>query len=47
MAPPCLLQELPDITALLPEGGGEREQSSAAYSTAGRLVAKADFALDD
>ena len=47
MGDPGLLQELPDIPALLPEGGGDREQSAAADGTAGGLDAKADFALDD
>ena len=47
MGDPGLLQELPDIPALLPEGGGDREQSAAADGTAGGLDAKADCALDD
>ena len=40
MGDPGLLQELPDIPALLPEGGGNREQSAAADGTVSRLVAK-------
>lgn len=46
MGDPCLLQELPDIPALLPQGGGDGEQSAAADGTAGGLDAKADFALN-
>ena len=30
MGDPGLLQELPDIAALLPERGGDREQAAAA-----------------
>ena len=45
---PGLLQDLPDIAALLPQGGGDREQPpAAADGTAWRLDAKADFALDE
>jgi hypothetical protein len=33
MGNPSLLQELPDITALLPERGGDAEQSAAADRT--------------
>jgi len=47
MGNPGLLQELPDIPALLPQGGGDREQSATTDGTAGGLYAKADFALDD
>jgi hypothetical protein len=47
MGDPGLLQELPGIPALLPQGGGDREQSATADGTAGGLDAKADFALDD
>jgi hypothetical protein len=47
MGDPGKLQELPGIPALLPQGGGDREQSATANGTAGGLDAKADFALDD
>jgi len=47
MGNPGLLQELPDISALLPQGGGDCEQSATRDGTAGGLDAKADFALDD
>ena len=47
MGDPGLREELPDIAALLPEGGGDREQAAAANGTAGGLDAKADVALDD
>ena len=47
MGNPGLLQELPDISALLPQGGGDCEQSATTDGTAGGLDAKADFALDD
>jgi hypothetical protein len=46
MGDPGLLQELPGIPALLPQGGGDREQSATADGTAGRLDAKADFPLN-
>ena len=46
MGDPGLLQELPDIPLLLPQGGGDREQAATADSTAGGLDAKADFALN-
>ncbi len=35
MGDPGLLQELPGIPALLPQGGGAREHSAAADGTAG------------
>ena len=41
-----LHQELPDISALLPEGGGDREQAAAADSTLAGLDAMADLALN-
>ena len=47
MGNPGLLQELPDSPTLLPQAGGDREQSATADGTAGELDAKADFALDD
>lgn len=47
MGNPGLLQELPEIPALLPQGGGDREQSAVADGTVCGLDAKADFALDD
>ena len=47
MGDPGLLEDLPGIPALLPQGGGDREQAATADSTAGGLDAKADFALDD
>ena len=47
MGNPGMLQELPNISALLPQGGGDREQSATTDGTAGGLYAKADFALDD
>ena len=34
MGDPGLLQELPDIAALLPQGCGDREQAAAADGTA-------------
>ena len=52
MGDPGLLQELPDIALLLPQGGGDREHSAAAECTAGGLDAMAaarhipDFALN-
>ncbi len=46
MGDPGLLQELPDITVLLPEVGGDCQLVAATDGTAGRLQAKADFALD-
>ncbi len=47
MGNPDLLQELPDISGLLPQCGGDREQSATTDGNAGGLYAKADFALDD
>ena len=46
MGNPGLLEELPGIPALLPQGGSEREQAATPDSTAGGLDAKADFALN-
>ena len=43
---PGLLQERPDIAALLPEGGGDGEQSAAADRTLAGLDAMADLALN-
>ena len=47
MGNPGLLQGLSDISALLPLGGGDREQSATTDDTAAGLDAKADFTLDD
>ena len=41
---PCLLEELPNIAALLPEGGGDREQAAAANGTTCLLEAVTDLA---
>jgi len=41
-----LLQELPDITPLLPQAGDDREQSAAADRTLAGLDAMADLALN-
>ena len=41
-----LLQELAEITALMPQAGGCREQSAAADRTLGGLDAMADLALN-
>ena len=41
-----LLQELPDIAALLPERGGDGEQSAAADRTLAGLDAMTDLALN-
>ena len=46
MGNPGLLQELPDITALLSEAGGDGEQSAAADGTVAGLDAMADFSLN-
>ena len=35
MGDPGLLEELPDIAALLPEGGGDRERAALANGTNG------------
>jgi len=45
MGDPGLLHELPDIAALLPQGGGDREQPAAADRTWAGLDGKADLAL--
>ena len=47
MGDPGLLQELPDIAALLSEGGGDGEQPCPADGPVGRLDAMANLALDD
>jgi hypothetical protein len=41
-----LFQELPDIKALLPQGGGDREKSAAADRTLAGLDARAELALN-
>jgi hypothetical protein len=46
MGNPGLLQELPDIPALLPQGGGDREQSAAEDRTLAGLDAVTDLALN-
>jgi len=46
MGNPGLLQELPDIAALLPQGGGDREQAAAADHTLAGLDAVTDLALN-
>ena len=46
MGNPGLLQELPDIAALLSEAGGDGEQSAAADRTLAGLDAMADLALN-
>jgi hypothetical protein len=46
MGDPGLLEELPDIQPLLPEGSGDREQAATANGTAGRLDAVTDLALN-
>ena len=46
MGNPGLLQELPDIAALLPQGGGDREQAAEADRTLAGLDAMTDFALN-
>ncbi len=46
MGNPGLLQELPDIAALLPEGGGNGEQAAAADLTLAGLDTIADLALN-
>ncbi len=45
MGNPGLLQELPDIAALLSERGGDREQAAAADRTLAGLDAMADLVL--
>ena len=46
MGNPALLQELPNIAALLPQGGGDGEQPAAADGAAGGLDAMADLAVN-
>jgi hypothetical protein len=46
MGNPCLLQELPDITALLSQGGGDGEQAAAADRTLAALNPRADLAMN-
>lgn len=43
---PRLLQERPDVTALLPECGGDGEQSAAADGALAGLDTMADLALN-
>jgi hypothetical protein len=40
MGNPGLLQELPDISALLPQGGGDREQSDTTDGIADSQLAR-------
>ena len=47
MSDPGLLKEFPDITALLPQAGGNGEQPAAADPTLAGLDAMTDLALDD
>jgi len=47
MSDPGLLKEFPDITALLPQAGGNGEHPAAADPTMAGLDAMTDFALDD
>ena len=46
MGDPGLLQEGPDVSTLLPEGGDDREQTAAAQGSLGGLNAMADRAVD-
>lgn len=46
MSDPGLLQELPDIAPLLPQGGGDRQQAAAADRTLTGLDAMTDLALN-
>lgn len=46
MGDPGLLQEGPDVSALLPEGGDNREQTTATEGPFGRLDPMADLAVD-
>jgi hypothetical protein len=46
MGDPGLLQKIPGIPALLPQGSGDREQAPAADSTLAGLDAMADLALN-
>ena len=43
---PGLLQERPDISALLPQGGGEAEQPIPPNRTLAGMAARADFSLN-
>ena len=47
MSDPGLLKEFPEITALLPQAGGNGEQPAAADPTLAGLDAMTDLALDD
>jgi hypothetical protein len=46
MGNPGLLQERPDIAALLPERGGDREQATATDRTLAGLDAMTDLTLN-
>jgi hypothetical protein len=46
MANPGLFQKILDIATLLPQGGGDREQTAAADRTLARLDAMTDLALN-
>ncbi len=46
MGNPRLLQELPHITALLSQGGGDGEQAAAADGALAGLDAMADLSLN-
>ena len=46
MGDPGLLQELPDIPPLLPEGSGDREQAAPADRTLAGLDSLTDLALN-
>jgi hypothetical protein len=46
MDDPGLLQVLPDISLLLPQSGGDREQAAAADRILGGLDAMTDLALN-
>ena len=46
MGNPGLLQALPDIAALLPQGGGDGEQPAAPDGAAGGLDTMADLAVN-
>ena len=43
---PCFLQEGPDLSSVLPQGGGDRQQPASADAPFGGLHAMADLALD-
>jgi hypothetical protein len=47
MGDPGLRQELPDIPALLSEGGSDGEQACSAHGAVGRLDSMTELALDD